>query len=146
MKNKILLHICCAPDATYPFTVLSKEFEVMGYFYGSNIHPKDEYDKRLEAVVKLSKAWSFPTMVDKYDPQRWLKEVEGLENEPEGGKRCQRCFYIQLKRATEIAKEENIAIFTTTLTISPHKDVKLINEIGKELAKEAGLIFLDISF
>lgn len=146
MRDKILLHICCAPDATYPFLELSKEFEVIGYFYGSNIHPKSEYNRRLEAINRLSQSWDFPIIVGIYDPKAWFKIVKGLEREPEGGKRCETCFYIQLKEAARIAKESSIGIFTTTLTISPHKDVKLINRVGKDIAKEIKVEFLERVF
>lgn len=146
MKDKVLLHICCAPDATHPFIELSKEYEITGYFYGSNIQPEEEYVKRLEAIKKLSERWSFKIIVDEYKPKLWFEQIKGLESEPEGGKRCERCFYIQLKRGAEIAKIEGIKVFTTTLTISPHKNVNLINHIGKEIAKEMDLIFLEKVF
>ncbi|MCS7233304.1 MAG: epoxyqueuosine reductase QueH [Synergistetes bacterium] len=146
MRDKILLHICCAPDATYPFLELSRAYEVIGYFYGSNIQPEEEYIKRLEAIKKLSKEWNLKVLVDEYNPISWFEEIKGLENEPEGGKRCERCFYVQLKRAAETAKSERVKTFTTTLTISPHKDVKLINQIGKEIDKEIGIAFLERVF
>lgn len=146
MRDRILLHVCCAPDATYPFLELSKEYEVIGYFYGSNIQPEEEYAKRLEAIKKLSEKWGFKIIVDEYKPMLWFEQIKGLESEPEGGKRCERCFYIQLKRGSETAKAEGIRLFTTTLTISPHKNVYLINQIGKKIAKDTDLIFLERVF
>ncbi len=145
-KPKILLHICCAPDATYPFSELSKEFDVIGYFYGSNIHPIEEYERRKNALLKLSKEWKFPVIFEEYKPDRWLKEVKGLEMEPEGGKRCEKCFYIQLEKTAIKARELGIGAFTTTLTISPHKNVKLINSIGREISEKLGVKFLERVF
>ncbi|MCD6363435.1 MAG: epoxyqueuosine reductase QueH [Synergistetes bacterium] len=146
-KSKVLLHICCAPDATYPFLELSKEFEtIIGYFYGSNIHPIEEYERRKEALVKLSREWKFTVIFERYDPESWVKEMKGLEKEPEGGKRCEKCFRLQLERTALKAKELGIEAFTTTLTISPHKDVVLINSLGKEIAEKTGLKFIERIF
>ncbi|MBC7332084.1 MAG: epoxyqueuosine reductase QueH [Synergistetes bacterium] len=146
MKDKILLHICCAPDATYPFLDLSKKYEVIGYFYSSNIHPEEEYIKRLEALKKLANAWNFKVIIEEYNPKDWFNAIKGFEGEPEGGKRCQLCFYIQLKKSAQKALEENIKSFTTTLTISPHKNVRLINELGQKIAEELKIVFLEKIF
>jgi len=145
-ENRILLHICCAPDATYPFLELSKEYEVIGYFYGSNIHPEEEYIRRREAINRLAQKWNFRVVFDKYDPSSWFNLIKGLEEEPEGGKRCEHCFLVQLENTAKRALEEKIPIFTTTLTISPHKDVTLINELGKKVAEKLKIAFLERVF
>lgn len=139
MKN-ILLHICCAPDGSIPIPdLLAEGWNVHGYFYGSNIHPLNEYTLRLEAINILTSHNDIPCTVPSYDPEEWLSLVHGLEHEPEGGKRCAQCFRIQLEAAAKEAVRLGCEYMTTTLTISPHKNVKLINEIGAEISSRHGL-------
>ncbi len=131
---KVLLHICCAVCATCCVERLRQEgHEVGGYFYNPNIFPPEEYLKRLHQVEKLASRESFPLIVGDYDLDDWFAKIKGLEIEPEGGKRCLRCFSLRLKRAREVAKKKSFSAFTTTLTVSPHKDAQAINEIGRNI-------------
>lgn len=140
MKKKILLHICCAPDGSVPVPDLIDEgWSVIGYFYGSNIHPCDEYARRLEAVKKLVSHNAIDCQIPAYSPDEWLRNVKGLENEPEGGKRCTECFRTQFNAAASAAKSLGCEYMSTTLTISPHKNVNLINELGQSIAASHGL-------
>jgi len=142
--EKLLLHICCAPDATVPLSDLKREgWAVTGYFYGCNIHPEAEYLKRAEAVRVLCSVLLADAVFPGYDPQSWYLVTSGLSDEPEGGKRCEVCFAAQLRAAAEYAKENGFGYLTTTLTISPHKDPALINRLGTEAASEFGLVWLD---
>ncbi len=118
MKN-LLLHICCAPDGSIPVPdLISEGWNVTGFFYGSNIHPLEEYMKRLEAVNILKSHNNIECVACKYNPAEWLKSVEGLENEPEGGERCTRCFKIQL----EACADEAVKLGNETVTKNLNKD------------------------
>ena len=139
-ERKLLLHICCAPDASVPVPDLSAEgWSVVGFFYGSNIQPYDEYLKRLEALNVLIKHSRIDCKIFEYNPSDWLEKISGLENEPEGGLRCEKCFEVQLEAGACLAKKLGIKNFSTTLTISPHKNVKLINEIGEHVSAFYGI-------
>ncbi len=139
MKPKLLLDVCCAPDATVALERLEGRFDTTLLFQGSNIHPRLEYELRLLEVRRLSIAKGVPLIVDSYEPERWLEAVRGLEAEPEGGKRCEACFKFRLRRAAQLAAELGFDGFSTTLTASPHKDIKLIDKLGKEAAEEFGV-------
>ncbi len=145
VENKILLHICCAPCATY--TVLKLKFyygfEVLGFYFNPNIHPKKEYLKRLAEVKKLAKIFNFKIIEWEYEPRRWFLRTKTLSMEPEGGRRCNICYGIRLDKTGEIAKKLKIKFFSTTLSISPHMNVKIISKIGKRVAKKYGITFLD---
>ena len=140
----LLLHICCAPDATVPWSELINEnYDVTGYFYGSNIHPQDEYQKRAEALKVLSDKLNGKAVFADYRPQEWQKNTEMFADEPEGGRRCEECFKLQLDAAAKYAKENGFTYISTTLTISPHKNVGLINSIGSDSAKRYDLTWVE---
>ena len=139
-EKNILLHICCAPDASVPVPDLIVEgWNVHGFFYGSNIHPLDEYERRLEALGILTQHHEIPCEISCYCPGEWLDGVKGLEHEPEGGRRCEKCFALQLEAGAKIARALGCEYFCTTLTISPHKNVALINELGERISSLHGL-------
>jgi predicted adenine nucleotide alpha hydrolase (AANH) superfamily ATPase len=144
--KKILLHICCAPCALYVYEKLRKEYEVTGFFYNPNIHPKKEYDFRKDELIKVAKIYNWDIVYAEYDMGNWFKEIKGYEKEPEKGKRCSICFNIRLKKTFEYAKEENFDIVTSTLSISPHKNTEQINIEGYKLSKDYNINFLDESF
>lgn len=136
MNKKVLLHICCCSCASVCIERLEEEgFEVIGFFYNPNIHPESEYQRRKE-IEKLKKNFKIEIIEAEYIPEEWFRAVKGLENEPEGGKRCEVCFKLRLKKTRELCLEKNFDYFTSTLTISPHKDSKLIEELGLSLDKE----------
>jgi predicted adenine nucleotide alpha hydrolase (AANH) superfamily ATPase len=133
-KPRVLLHICCAPDATVPWPALLGEgFETVGFFYGDNIHPEREWRLRADAVKRLAGLMDAPVESRDYRPSLWLEKVSGLENCPEGGERCALCFGLQLSAASEFAAREGFQYLCTTLTVSPHKDPGLIDEIGSRV-------------
>lgn len=142
-KPRLLLHICCAPDATIPWPSLLEHYDVTGFFYGSNIHPSEEYEKRAEAIKILRESLSGYVVFPSYQPETWHKATSGLEAEPEGGARCAVCFREQFEATAKYASDNNYEFITTTLTISPHKDVALINKIGNEIASNYGVKWLD---
>ena len=139
MKS-IMLHICCAPDGSIPVPDLQAEgWKVMGFFYGSNIHPHEEYTRRLEAVNILASHCGISCVIGHYVPQEWLDGVKGLESEPEGGLRCEKCFTLQLEACAKEAVKLDCEYICTTLTISPHKNAELINALGRDIAEKYGL-------
>ncbi|RLD09233.1 MAG: hypothetical protein DRI44_08970, partial [Chlamydiae bacterium] len=129
-KIKVLLHVCCGPCAVHPIEDLIQEYEVTLFYSNSNIYPREEYDKRLSFVKKTAEEFNVKLFIDSYDHQEWLDWIKGFENEPEKGKRCEKCFEFNLNRTAIFAKENDFDCFTTTLTVSPHKSSKKIFEIG----------------
>lgn len=143
-KPKLLLHICCAPDATLPCPTLVQEgYETAGFFYGGNIHPEKEYDKRSAALALLCNVFQTKAVYYSYNPQVWLDATAKMKDEPEGGKRCAKCFELQLEAAAEYAFNNEYTHLSTTLTISPHKNPNLINKIGKNICQSRGLVWVE---
>jgi len=133
--KKILLHICCATCAGYVIKKLQESrFNVTAFFYNPNIHPKSEYVRRLVDVKNYCLKNNINFIETGYNLDNWLEKIKGLENEPEGGKRCERCFEIRLSKTAELVENNNFDFFSTTLTISPHKNAEVINKIGKDLS------------
>ena len=144
INRRLLLHICCAPDATVPWPSLASEgFGVTGFFYGNNIHPRCEWQKRRDAVMKLSSLLEMDAVIVPYSPEVWLSATEELYGEREGGARCEACFALQLESAARYAAERDFSYVCTTLSISPHKDPAVINRIGRERAEAAGVGWID---
>lgn len=143
-EERLLLHICCAPDATVPWSELQNEgWFTVGFFYGSNIHPEEEFLKRAEAVKALSLILAMKAVIQTYDPQSWHDVTAKFADEPECGKRCAVCFALQLKAAAEYARDNGFTHLSTTLTISPHKDPVLINRLGREASEQHGLVWIE---
>jgi predicted adenine nucleotide alpha hydrolase (AANH) superfamily ATPase len=142
MKKRLLLHICCAPDATIGIERLADQYEVEGYFYNPNIHPLEEHHRRGEAMENLSCAVSFPYREGRYDPERWLKTTAGMEDEPEKGRRCVECIRLRLQETSRAAKEGGFDLFAAVLTVSPHKELEMINRLGEEAGRLHGVEYL----
>lgn len=143
----VLMHICCAPDATVPVLRLrAREYEPIGFFYDPNIQPTAEYELRLEQARKLAQIQGFRLIEGPYDPDRWLAATQDVADEPEGGRRCPVCFGMLLDMAAHKAVDLRIDAFTTTLLISPHKDVRLLEEIGRTIGERYGIAFLPEAF
>lgn len=149
-RPALLLQCCCAPCSSAVLEVLCAHFDVSVYFYNPNIHPQAEYEKRLAQFDKLLPAAPFAKGVRmipaKYDPTEFFEAVKGLEEEPEGGTRCTECFRLRLRATAEKARELGFDFFTTTLTVSPHKDAARLNELGKGIGEEVGVRFLPSDF
>jgi len=145
-KSKILLHICCAPCASHPVMALKDEYDITMLFYGPNIHPVDEYKKRLDSVYMLAKILGIKLVELEYNTKIWFDAVKGLEDEPEGGSRCAICHRIRLERTARFARDNDYPIIATSLTTSPYKPARVINPIGEELAGNYGINFLDRDF
>lgn len=145
--QKILLHSCCAPCTTFSsLDLVEKEFQPTLFFYNPNIHPKSEYDKRVEEIKKWAEIQKFNLVIADYEIEKWMELVRGFENELEGGERCLKCYEMRLEKAAEYAQKNGIELITTTLTISPHKKAEVINQIGQEVCEKFGIQYWDSNF
>jgi hypothetical protein len=142
VKPKLLLHICCGPCSTEVIRRLKDEYEVVGFFYNPNISPEEEHARRLMEVHRVSALWRVLVDAPPYDHERFLALARGLEQEPEGGRRCLVCYRLRLKEAARRATENGCTHLATTLTIAPMKKAAVINPIGLEAAKRHGLVFV----
>ncbi len=146
-KPRLLLHICCAGCGIFVSQELRKKYDVTIYYYNPNIDTKDEWEKRLGVVKKIATNFKLKLIFEnKYTHKAWLKKIKGLEKERERGKRCEICYKCRLEKAAKLAQKENFDCFTTTLTVSPHKNSKFINEIGNNLEKKYKVKFLAKDF
>lgn len=149
-KKKVLLHSCCAPCSSHVITFLTNYFDITILYYNPNISPISEYKKRKEEQIRLIKSIKTKNKLDiidcDYDNDIYEEKIKGYENCPERGARCTICFDLRLRKTAEIAKENNYDYFCTTLTVSPYKNSKLINEIGEKLSKEIGVNWLYSDF
>ena len=147
-RPRLLLHGCCAPCSSYVLEYLSEAFDITLLYDNPNISPREEYEKRAAEADRLIREMGVPVRlrVAPWEPEAFLEAVRGLENEPEGGKRCEACFRLRLSRAAKAAKDGGYGYFTTTLSISPLKDAQLLNRIGREISEEMGVPYLYSDF
>lgn len=153
-KPRLLLHACCGPCSTSCVERVADEYEVTLYYYNPNIMDREEYLRRREALLKFIDAFNADnegrTRVEylegEYDPERFIRLEEPMKDEPEGGKRCDMCFAMRLSDTAKMAKELGYDYFTTTMSVSPHKDYKTIAELGFSLEENTGVKYLDIDF
>lgn len=149
-RKTLLLHGCCAPCSSYVLEYLSKYFDISLLYYNPNIMPAEEYKKRLIEVKRLISEMPLVSSVEiiegRYDPKEFLSISKGLEREREGGERCFKCYRLRMEEAAKEAKARELDYFTTTLSISPHKNAQKINEIGAELEKLYGVKYLYADF
>lgn len=148
-RPRLLLHACCGPCSSAVLEQLSRSFDITILYYNPNIWPPAEYHRReqeLERFVAEAHPLGVKVVEDRYDPQEFYDAARGLENEPERGARCTACYKLRMRRAAQYAAENGFDWFTTTLSISPHKDAARINQIGRELAAEFGVPHLPSDF
>ena len=146
----LLLHACCAPCSSRVLEVLSDYFHITILYYNPNIFPEEEFDKRLVELQRLVKELKtkYPIEVypGRYDPKEFFSMAKGHERDKEGGERCFKCYRLRLEETAKLAKEYQFDYFTTTLSISPYKNSRVLNEIGQELAKQYELNYLFADF
>ncbi len=134
----MLLHSCCGPCSTYVLSYLAKYFNITVYFYNPNIMPQSEYNLRLETQKEVLNKLKLPHEVKliegTYEPEIFLKEAAGLENESERGKRCEKCMELRIRNTAKFALENGFDYFCTTLSVSPHKDAELLNFLSEKYA------------
>jgi len=144
MKQKLLLHTCCAPCSITIIDELKKQYNLTVFFYNPNIQPEKEYLKRKKHVIDVCKEWEVD-MIDKdYEVDEWNSLTKGLEKEPEiVGKRCPICFTMRLEKTAKYAKENDYDFFATSLTSGRNKKADIINTIGQDLAEKYNIKFLN---
>ena len=138
--DSLLLHACCAPCSTACLERVANFFKVTIFYYNPNITDESEYKKRIEEIKKLltliNPKYKVELLEGNYNPNKFFDMAKGLENEPERGKRCYKCYEMRLEETAKIASKLGFNNFCTTLTLSPHKNANWINEIGEKLNKE----------
>ena len=136
--RKVVLHVCCGPCASACVPVLRDlGNEVVLFYSNSNIDTRDEFEKRLDSARKLAEADGVELVADEYDHADWLEKVaKGLEDVPEKGARCAKCFRYNLARAAAWAAKHGCEAFTTSLTVSPHKVSRMVFAAGADAAWE----------
>lgn len=146
----LLLHDCCAPCGSYVLEYLSDYFSITVFYYNPNISPEEEYRKRVAEVRRLLAEMPLkhpaPLLEGPYEPGRFAALAKGHESDPEGGARCTACYALRLRETARRAKEGGFDFFTTTLSVSPYKDVRRLNAIGAELEREFGVPYLRSDF
>lgn len=143
-NNKILLHACCGICSGYPISYLKEiGYSPVVYFCNPNLDTKEEFMKRLEAQKKVCSYHNVNLIVEEYRHEEFIKTIEGLEQEPERGKRCDKCIELRLKKTAKKAIELEIKKYTTSLVISPHKNYNKISEIGKNVSGEIEYVSID---
>jgi predicted adenine nucleotide alpha hydrolase (AANH) superfamily ATPase/ribonuclease HII len=145
-KPRLLLHVCCGPDASIPIMDLKNTYEIIAFWYDPNIQPKKEYDKRFAAFKKICKLESIQFYEGEYDTARFFQIIQGLEKTKEQGAKCFKCYEMRLIRSIEAAQEYHCEYFTTSLLMSPHKTEQKLFQQGYALEKQYNIRFLDISF
>lgn len=147
---RLLLHCCCAPCSSYVLEYLSPHFSITAHYYNPNIDTPEEYAHRARELSRFVQEMPLPGAVDvlaePYTPAEFYAAVKGLEDVPEGGRRCYECYRLRLRRAAQAAAAGGYDYFTTTLSISPHKNAQWLNEIGRRVGGEEGVPFLPSDF
>jgi predicted adenine nucleotide alpha hydrolase (AANH) superfamily ATPase len=145
-KPRLLVHVCCAPDALFVFGLLKDGYEVTGFFSNSNIHPREEYDLRLDEARQVARLSGVPLIEDDYDPEGWMALTAKFKDEPEKGRRCDVCYAARLARTAGRAAREGFDAFATVMSLSPWKKGAVMNRIGRQFAARHGIAFLESDF
>lgn len=135
-KAKLLLHSCCGPCSTAVIEELKPYFNITVHYYNPNIFPEEEYLRRRDEQVEYLEKIGIDYIIGKYNIKSFYDGVFGMEEEKEGGLRCLKCFEMRLKETAKIAIRNDMEYFTTTLTVSPHKNSQNINTIGLKVEKD----------
>ena len=147
---RVLLHSCCGPCSSSVLEYITQYFDVTLLWYNPNLYPKEEFDRRFKTQVELIEKMGLADKVDilaeSWKSEDYYRRIKGLEDEPEGGKRCTECFRLRLLETARLAKHYGYDYFCTTLTLSRHKDAVLINAIGEEIARATGVSWLPSDF
>ena len=148
--TKLLLHACCAPCSSAVLEKLADFFEITIYYYNPNISDKKEYKKRVNElkrfINKFNTKYKVKLIEGEYEPEKYEETIKGMENLPEKSKRCYYCYEMRIKDTARVAEKLNYPYFTTTLSLSPHKNANWINEIGKNQENEFKTTFLYSDF
>ena len=145
-RKQLLLHVCYAPCAPHVIELLQQEFDLIAFYYNPNIHPREEYARRLAEVERYCREHAIGLVTGEYDTERWFAAMKGMEEQAEGGARCERCYRFRLEKTAQTAQAHDMGYFATTLTVSPHKKALVINRIGREVGEPYARIFYEADF
>lgn len=148
-KQKLLLHTCCAPCFTSAFDTLKTDYDVTIFWFNPNIYPKTEHDKRFFELDRYAKIVNTPIIVGDINENiisSWESNTSSISDQSEGGPRCKSCISFRLEETAKIAKAKGFDCFATTLTVSPHKNAKMINDLGQSLMNDLGIKYLISDF
>lgn len=145
-RERILVHVCCAPDGAYVLRLLQENFEPTAFFYNPNIYPPEEYSLRFQEMIKVVQWLGIPLIEEKPDFDRWFELTKDLKDEPEMGRRCEVCYALRLEKTAIKAATDKFPLFTTVMSLSPWKKSQLLNSLGENLAQKYGVNFLKADF
>lgn len=145
-KPKLLLHTCCAPCSSYTIKFLKDYFDITIFYSNDNISPKEEYDHRLNEQIRFANLFNINVLYDEYKNEDYQSAIKGEENLEERSHRCYDCYKLRLEKTAQKAKKLGFDYFTTSLSISPYKVSKWINEIGFLLEDKYKISFLYSDF
>ncbi len=145
-KPRVLVHVCCGPDATMPILALRDEYDVVCFWYDPNIQPRSEHDKRYDAFVKVCEIEKIPYIKWAYDVKNFFTRIKWLEFTPEKWEKCTNCYDMRMYVAAKLAKRLKIPYYTSSLNTSPKKDLEKLFVMGYKYAEKYGITFLDIPF
>lgn len=143
MKKTLVLHICCAPDEAWGIQTLKSEYDLLCFFCNPNISNFEEYNLRLTEARNVAQRFEIPFETDSYDPSSWEKAIAPFINSAEGGDRCKACFLLRLCRTSQFCSQKSVAMFTSVMSVSPHKSIKMLNETGHIAASEYNVLYLE---
>ena len=143
-KPKLLLQVCCGPCGAAAFLALCEGYDVTAFFWGNNFDSEEEYERRLQALKVVNKAMNADRDIVIIPYNNLAFSPQHLALEKEGGERCKLCYETRLRAAAEYAKRHGFDAFTTSLTVSPHKNSQVINSIGRRIGEEIGIRFVEV--
>lgn len=146
----LLLHSCCAPCSTHVIDTLTPYFNITILYYNPNIEPFEEYEKRKQEEIRFINEYKninqLSIMDCDHENELFHEIAKGLEEVPEGGARCIKCYHLRLDKTAQLAKKNNFDYFATTLTVSPLKNSAKLNEIGRVLSEKYDIKYLYSDF
>jgi predicted adenine nucleotide alpha hydrolase (AANH) superfamily ATPase len=145
-QPRLLLHSCCGPCSTVPLERLRDSYDLAVFFYGPNIHPQSEYRRRLEGQRTVCGHLGIELIEGPYQPAEWDQAVGPHRDLPEGSLRCESCYRLRMDQTARLAREREFDFFTVTLTVSRHKNSKVLERIGREVAQAVGVAYLAEDF
>ncbi len=151
-RASLLLHSCCAPCSSYVMEYLRKYFDITLFYYNPNITDSTEYEKRIQEQKKLLEKYNqgekepIHFLEGRHEPEKFFQALKGMEGEKEGGVRCFACYELRLEGTAKEAKAGGFDFFTTTLSVSPHKNSEKLNEIGEKVGEKWGVLHLPSDF
>ena len=145
-KPTIFLHSCCGPCSSAVIEKLKEYFDITVLYYNPNIYPEAEYLKRKQTQLELLKVLNVKFLDSDYNQNEYFEFVKGLEQEKEGGKRCNKCFLLRLTKTLELAEKNGFDYFCSTLSVSPHKNQEILNKIGEAISVNSQVKYLYNNF